>query len=235
MSPPPNTAALGGTVDAVLLDAGGVLLLPDPDAMRRALAPFGVDASDETCHRAHYASMREIDRIGRLDWVAADRVLARVSGVAEASIEDAIGAIEQVYLGNDWVPVPGAAEALIRLQEAGIPLAVVSNAEGTMEQQLATHQICSTDGQQCARVALVVDSTVVGVEKPDPAIFDFALEALGAAPERCLYLGDTVHFDVNGARAAGLRPVHVDPFDLCDADDHPHLPSVAALADTLSA
>lgn len=229
-----NVSALGGAIDAVLLDAGGVLLLPDPAAMRQALAPFGVDASDETCQRAHYASMREIDRIGRLDWAAADRVLARVSGVAESSIEDAIGPIEEVYLGREWVPVPGAAEALVRLQQAGLPLAVVSNAEGTMEQYLATHQICSTDGQQCARVAVVVDSAVVGVEKPDPAIFGFALDALGVAPERCLYLGDTVFFDVNGARAAGLRPVHVDPFDLCAADDHPHLPSVAALADTLA-
>jgi FMN phosphatase YigB (HAD superfamily) len=49
-----------------------------------------------------------------------------------------------------------------------------------------------------------------------------------------VYLGDSVYFDVGGARAAGLQPVHVDPFDLCDApDDHPHVASLAAFAEAL--
>src|SRR4051794_39706451 len=43
-------------VEAVLLDAGGVLLLPDPTAMRRAVARFGVAPDDDLCARAHYAA-----------------------------------------------------------------------------------------------------------------------------------------------------------------------------------
>ena len=61
-------------MDAVLLDAGGVLLLPDPAELRRVLAPFGRIPDDETCRRAHYASMREVDRIGGPDWPAVDRL-----------------------------------------------------------------------------------------------------------------------------------------------------------------
>jgi len=42
-------------------------------------------------------------------------------------------------------------------------------------------------------------------------------------------VGDTVRYDVSGARAAGLFPVHFDPYNLCqDQGDHAH---VACLAD----
>ncbi|TMM13848.1 MAG: HAD family hydrolase [Actinobacteria bacterium] len=220
-------------MDAVLLDAGGVLLLPDPAELRRVLAPFGRIPDDETCRRAHYASMREVDRIGGPDWPAVDRVLARVAGVDEDRLEETVSVVEEVYLHLPWVPVPDAAETLLALQAAGYPLAVVSNATGTMEQQLADHRICTSDGGHAARVAVVVDSDVVGVEKPDPAIFGFALDALGLPPDDCLYVGDTVHFDVNGARAAGLRPVHLDPFGLCPDADHAHVGSLAELAGQL--
>jgi putative hydrolase of the HAD superfamily len=215
-------------VDAVLLDAGGVLLLPSPDVMRRVL---GVDADDETCHRAHYIGMREVDRVGRVDWVAADRVIARAFGVPDDRVDDAIPLLEQVYLREPWVPIAGAAEALLALEAAGYALAIVSNAEGTMEAQLAEHRVCSVDGGAVAQVAVVIDSHVVGVEKPDPRIFHLALDVLGVEPHRCVYLGDTVLFDVEGARAAGIAPVHVDPYDLCPHTDHPHVPSVAAFAE----
>jgi putative hydrolase of the HAD superfamily len=222
-----------GPVEAVLLDAGGVLLLPDPAELRRVLAPLGEAPDDETCRLAHYACMREVDRLGAPDWPVVDRVLARVAGVAEDRIDRAVSVVEEVYLRLPWVPVPDAAETLLRLQAAGYPLAVVSNATGTMEQQLAEHRICTADGGSAAQVAVVVDSDVVGVEKPDPAIFDIALDALGLPPDGCIYVGDTVHFDVNGARAAGLSPVHLDPYRWCPDSDHAHVSSLAELARAL--
>jgi len=220
---------------AVVLDAGGVLLLPDPEAIRAAFRPLGADPDDEACRRAHYASMRELDRLDTPDWHAVDRVYARAAGVPEARIEEAIAPIEDVYLRRPWTPIPGVAEALRRLERAGIPLAIVSNAEGTMERQLADHRICAVGGGEAAEVAVVVDSKVVGVEKPDPRIFDLALAPLGVDAAACLYVGDTVHFDVRGATAAGLHPVHVDPFRLCPGHDHPHVESVVALAGALIA
>ena len=220
-------------IRAVVLDAGGVLLLPAPDSMREALAPFGVAPDDERCRRAHYAGMREVDRLGEPDWPKVDLVVAREAGVPEERVPETNAAIESIYRGRDWTAIRGAAEALVALQAAGFDLAIVSNAEGTMEEQLATHEICSVDGQTHAQVAIVVDSTVVGVEKPDPRIFDYALEALGLPASACLYVGDSVHFDVQGARAAGLHPVHLDPFDLCESDgDHAH---VRALGEVVAA
>jgi putative hydrolase of the HAD superfamily len=218
-------------VHAVLLDAGGVLLLPDPAAMRRAVAPFGVTPDDDLVWHTHYAGGCEIDRIGHVDWTIADRVIARMFGIPEAQVEDALDSIESVYRSEEWVPIPGVIDALLTLERSGMPLAIVSNAAGTMEQQLLSHRVCavSAAGAECAEVTIVVDSHVVGIEKPDPRIFDIALGELGAEAEGAVYVGDTVYFDVNGARAAGLTPVHVDPYHLCPMDDHLHIDTLADL------
>jgi putative hydrolase of the HAD superfamily len=176
--------------------------------------------------------MREVDRIGRGDWHTVDLCFARAVGVAEDRVEDAVPFVDSIYMRDRWTPASGAAEALVALQEAGVPVAVVSNAGGTMEEQLLAHEVCSVDGTTHARVAVVIDSQVVGVEKPDPKIFSFALDILGLDAGRCVYVGDTVEFDVVGARAAGLWPIHVDPYDLCpDRDDHPHAAGLSEVAD----
>jgi putative hydrolase of the HAD superfamily len=52
------------------------------------------------------------------------------------------------------------------------------------------------------------------VEKPDPRIFDFALEYLEVDAADVWYVGDTPAFDVVGARRAGMRPILMDPFDV---------------------
>jgi putative hydrolase of the HAD superfamily len=84
-------------------------------------------------------------------------------------------------------------------------------------------------------MAVVIDSAVVGVAKPDPAIFRIALEATGVPPERTLHIGDTVGADVDGALAAGVRPVHLDPYGFCHDDTHPHVPDLATVAAALTA
>jgi putative hydrolase of the HAD superfamily len=210
-------------IDAVLLDAGGVLLLPDPGPLRELLAPLGAEPDAERCRWAHYATTRAVDRLGRVDWPAIDRVVAQELGVPDEHLDAAVRVVEESYDGRPWVPIEGAAEALRALEAAGFPLAVVSNASGTIEAQLAEHEICSVTGGASATVAVVVDSAIVGVEKPDPAIFRLALDALGVEADRCVYVGDTVYFDVNGAAAAGMQTAHVDPYGLCTVGGHPHL------------
>jgi putative hydrolase of the HAD superfamily len=56
----------------------------------------------------------------------------------------------------------------------------------------------------------LVISAEVGAAKPDPAIFERALEVAGAGRGEALHVGDTVDVDVAGALAAGLRAVHLD-------------------------
>ena len=81
---------------------------------------------------------------------------------------------------------------------------------------LREQAVCQVGEGHGADVLVVVDSQVVGVSKPDPRIWGFALEVLGVPAARTLYVGDSVYNDVEGARAAGLHPLHLDPYD-----DHP--------------
>jgi len=226
----------GNPIEAVVLDAGGVLVLPDPAAFRRALAAIGLAPDDETCHRAHYVGMRELDRVGAPPWRPVDIELALALGVPESDLEEVIEDIGRVFTDEPFVPAVDARAALGSIAAAGHPFAIVSNSNGTMERLLASHGICSADGSPGAdlpRAAIVIDSHVVGVEKPEPAIFDFALEALGVPADRCVYVGDTVHFDVRGARAAGLHPLHIDPYSFCGETDHPHAGSLTAVVELL--
>jgi len=220
-------------VDTVLLDAGGVLLLPDPTALREVLAPVGIHVDDEAARRAHFECMAELDRMDRLDWPSVDRFLLTHLGAAPEAVDNLVGAVAELYLSRPWVPIAGAAEALLALQGAGFRLAVVSNATGTIEQQLLDGSVCSVSGGSCARVEVVIDSDVVGVEKPDPTIFELALEAIGAERGSCVYIGDTNFFDVRGARAAGIDVVHADPYRLCPRLDHAHVSGLGELVELL--
>jgi putative hydrolase of the HAD superfamily len=121
-----------------------------------------------------------------------------------------------------WVQ-EGAPEALTRVRQLGYRIGVVSNADGRVEALLA--QVGLTP-----YVEFVIDSHTVGVAKPDPRIFAMGAERLGLAPERCLYVGDLYAVDVLGARAAGLQPLLLDPFERhADWEDVDRIRSVAEL------
>ena len=91
-------------------------------------------------------------------------------------------------------------DALARLRAAGLRLGVVSNSDGRVAEALEAAGL-----RQYFDV--VVDSTLAGVEKPDPAIFHAALDALEVPPAAALYVGDLYEVDVVGARAAGIPAV----------------------------
>jgi putative hydrolase of the HAD superfamily len=221
-----------GDIDAVVFDAGGVLLLPDAEAGRAAIATLDCESTTEDWRRAHYATLPLLDQMQTIDWLAHHRAMAALMGVPDERLDAAAALIEDVMTGSAWVAVPGAADALRALSGAGYQLAVVSNAWGTVAQWLEQHGICSVEAGDLPQVATVIDSHLVGIEKPDPRIFQLAIDVLGVPPERSLYIGDSVRFDVNGAFGAGLHPVHVDPYDLCDGS-HRHVAGLGELTSWL--
>jgi putative hydrolase of the HAD superfamily len=225
---------------AILFDAGGVLVYPDPAGLLPLLREAGADPSPDDLRRAHYYAMRtaETERASVDDWwVAYLSSYAIACGVAYEEAVPLSVRMADSTPSFRWTHVgPDVRETLAGLAARGIPMGVVSNAEGTVEEALRTLGICYVRGDikyEGVEVAAVIDSTVVGVWKPDPAIFGFALEALGQpASEEIWYVGDTVRFDVAGALAAGLRPVHMDPFSDCVAPDgHLHIRGLAELLD----
>ena len=216
-------------VEAVLLDVGGVFLLPDPRpicahlsaACRLQVEPWHVE-------RAHYAGVRALDDGG--DAAAYQAAFARALGPPAEELDAVQAALRQVWSTPKlWCyPLRESVEGLRELAATGRKLGIVSNADGTVEELLRAQSICQVGEGLGVPVLAIVDSTVVGMTKPDPAIFRHAASQLGVEPERALYVGDSVRYDVRGARAAGLRPIHFDPYGCCASPaDHPHVQKVA--------
>lgn len=137
--------------------------------------------------------------------------LFRECGVSDSAIEAVGERIKEIHDAEHlWNHVEEDTGAVLdELRELGYRLAVVSNADGRVERLLEDVGVRD-------RFEFVLDSHVVGIEKPDPRIFLEACERLGLEPGQCLYVGDLYPVDVVGARAAGLRAVLLDPMGRLD-------------------
>ena len=122
--------------------------------------------------------------------------------------------------------MPGVPAALERLRQRGLALAVVSNSDGTCAQSLQ-------EAGLLRYLDFVIDSADVGVEKPDPRIFEIALARSGDSPQHTLYVGDLYHADVLGARGAGLHALLLDPHNDWPALDCERAPDLTAVADRM--
>jgi putative hydrolase of the HAD superfamily len=181
------------------------------------------------------------------------RDFAAACGVPAATVDVVAGDIVGLTDGFAWTHVgPGVAGALREIAALGLPVGIVSNSTGQVEQALDRLNVCyaptgaapardadsdAGSGAQGINVGVVIDSAVVGVSKPDPQIFALALAALGLSDvdrSTVVHVGDSLRYDVAGALAAGVRPLHLDPYGFCPAPDgHEHirrLADVAALA-----
>jgi HAD superfamily hydrolase (TIGR01549 family) len=105
-----------------------------------------------------------------------------------------------------WFTVPGASDLVDRLVALDIPIGIVTN-NVLVEQRLKLERCGLT-----SRVATLVTSEEIGVQKPDPRIFDAALERLGTSAADTVMVGDAWATDIEGALRAGIRPVWINRF-----------------------
>lgn len=128
-------------------------------------------------------------------------------GVRDAAIHAAIAAWRRGYdapLGF-WTRMEPDADLGLKLaRERGLRTAVISNSNGTVADILA-HLDLAKD------LEFIIDSSKVGVEKPDPRIFRIALDRAGLQPHEAVYVGDLYSIDVVGARSAGMQAILMDP------------------------
>lgn len=207
-------------IKAVLLDVGGVLLLPGPELVRPALPipPPSVAVLD----RAHYRALAVAHATPAPDWETYFRVYAASCGVDEMLVPRAAAGLRAAFAQQVWTRiVPGAAVLLRRLRSAGMRIALVSNADGHLEGHLRALGLCRVG----VEIDAILDSAIVGSAKPDPTLFVLALAELGVDANQAVHVGDTVGADVAGALAAGIRPLHYVPYGDCDVASpaHEHL------------
>ena len=223
--------------DAVLFDAGGVLVLPDPTVLAPLLAYFGGDSSIDAHRRAHYAGMKAKSDVSAAEssWTVYNDAYVASVDVDERDREEAAEVLERTRYHHTWRwVIPESRTALDRFAVAAVPMGVVSNASGQIEAMLR-REIAQVGPGPHVEMRVIVDSHVVGIAKPDPAIFDHALPAFSEFERgRIAYVGDSVTMDIGAASAAGLHPILLDPYDDHVGADFERIGSLHDLADQLA-
>lgn len=210
-----TSGAIPERLDAVLFDAGGVLVDLDYSYLRRLISPLVGEVEPSALSHAEAHARREINNTVRGGGRTSDAwrdyfhvILGRV-GVREDRQAALIDTLHEAHtrFGLWSVACEGAIETVRVIAAQGIRVGVVSNAEGQIEGSLGHAGFGGL-------FETVVDSHLVGVEKPDPEIFRIALKRMALRAENTLYVGDLPEVDVRGARAAGLSAVLLDRHDL---------------------
>lgn len=209
--------------DVVFLDAGGVLVSPDPEQIVRRFAEAGLEVDGGLLLDAHFHAVKAMDDAGpnEDEFEAYYRCYVDTLGLGGPSADRGVAVLTDVWATSGvWTaPLPWTASGLRALAATGLPIVIVSNADGTVAEMLAAAAVCQVGDGDGTPVTHVIDSTAVGVAKPDPRIFELALEVVDVPADRAVHLGDAYRFDVLGARAAGVEPVLIDPLGIrADAD-----------------
>lgn len=201
----------------VFFDAGGTLVHDDPpvpEVFARVARRRGHDvarADVEPCMARvdeYYQSeyLRDGDfwcvheRAVQI-WLDMYAMMADHCGIADAGLPQAV--YDEYLDPGNWSLFADARACLEGLKRRGFRLAVVSNWDATLEGLLR--------GMGCLPYFdEVVASAAVGCRKPNRAIFEVALERMGAAASEAVHVGDLPEADGQGASGAGIRPVIID-------------------------
>jgi len=199
----------------VTLDALGTLVALQPPAplLAAELARRGVNVSERQAARAvaaeiafyrrHHDSAsdaRSLDVLrDRCTQVLAEVLVAGGVDLGQLQMSELRAAL---LAALRFHPFPEVATTLRELRSGGHRLVVVSNWDVSLHDMLATAGLSElVDG--------AISSAEAGSSKPAPAIFERALALVGATAAGGLHAGDSIEYDVEGARAAGVRAVLV--------------------------
>ena len=203
-------------VRAVIFDAGNTLLRMNYRVIAEHLGTRGRAASLEQVEEAELRARVRLDPhlapgAGSTEsTVTHGRYLRYLLENLAITDEAEIEAIARWRRGYNppvglWTRAdPEALAAIRRVREAGLVAGVISNSNGSVRAILEEMGLA-------AHLDFIIDSSVVGVEKPDPRIFHLGLREAGVAAVEAVYVGDLYSVDVLGARAAGLDGILLDP------------------------
>ena len=210
---------------AVLFDAGNTVMLINYAVVAEAFTEEGFDVEEAGVREAEYRARVRLDPIlaQRHSTEAPKIFQTYIRFVCEglgmewgAATERAFQQIAEYNRAHNlWnQPNPQAPAVLERLQRRDLAVGMISNSDGTVERMLTKEGLAPY-------FRFILDSHVVGVEKPDPRIFQRALELAGVEPAEAVYVGDLYSIDVVGSRAAGLDAILLDPAGLWGHVDCP--------------
>lgn len=223
-------------IETVFLDAGGVLVHPNWERVSAGLAGHGVIISAAALEAAEPHAKKQLDTGAAIKatndtsrgWLYFNLVLQHAGIALSEKTDAALRELAEYHAKfNLWESVPREVPAALdRLRAAGHRLVVVSNANGTLEDHFARLDLAR-------KFDVLIDSALEGVEKPDPRLFQIALDRSGGRAETTVHAGDFFHIDVVGARGAGLQAWLIDAAGLYADHDVARVPSLHVLVDRL--
>lgn len=205
---------------AVFFDVGDTLL--DTSAMLdaalyTALVPLAPESTIHDVRRAVAVSAADLpSRLPPFDgvrqnvewWIGRYRRVGTALDLSGDRLQRFVDTVMAGHLSGDPLcVVPGAPCVLDSLARSGIRLGVISNWDHTLDGILERKGLGRF-------FEIVVASTTLGVAKPDRAIFEHALAAMGVSASEAWHVGDDAMADALGAARAGLTAVLLDPLDL---------------------
>ncbi len=201
----------------LLFDAGGTLVFPDQTFLIQQARKHGIVLTHEQLFSGYYQVIYRLDCRFRNENDFPDDswpenyayTLFEALGLVTPSTRAVAKAFKARHRCKnlwaftfDWVR-----ETLSILYAQGYRMSVLSNSDGRTAKVFddlgLTHYF-----------EYIFDSQRLGIEKPDPAIFEWALRELNLATSDALYIGDVFEVDVRGANQAGLGALHLDPLGL---------------------
>lgn len=212
----------------LIFDAGGVLIFPNFELLSLFGNQAGIETSASEIAQQHALLFHSFDEhIARHHQFPSIQYFLDLFNRVTDSNEKAQMAVNLTLVAEKeqhlWATTrPWVGETLQKLNLMGYQMAVISNSEGQVEEIL--HDLNLREYFE-----IVIDSFVVGVEKPDPQIFEIALERLGWDRNETIYIGDLFYVDVWGANRAGLGAIHIDKLGLYPTWDGIHIPSIQEL------
>ncbi len=219
-------------IRALFFDAGNTLLRINYAAIAGQLALSGVRRSPEAVAQAEYRARVRLDPHLAPGTSTESRSVAgyyfeyvlEELGITDPETVHAVAEWRKQYnppVGLWHVPDPEAEAVLRRTREAGLTVGVISNSNGSVRSILEETGLA-------AHLDFILDSAVVGLEKPDPRIFRLGLAEARVEPGEAVYIGDLYSVDVLGARAAGMEAVLLDPGGVWGELDCPTARSLGA-------
>jgi putative hydrolase of the HAD superfamily len=210
--PPP----IPDPLECVLFDAGDTLLAPAPSFQGRFVAVAArhgleleaarVDAAvADAVRTAQWPQDWTDPATQRSFWMGFYRTVLAGLGHQEDGLALAEALFQAFSDPAGYKLFDDARPALDALAGRGLTLGVVSNFEPWLEDVLALEGVDHL-------FAAVAISGKLGVAKPEPEIFRWAVAEAGVTAEATVHVGDQPGMDVEGARAVGITPVLIDRF-----------------------
>jgi len=211
----------GRQFDVILFDLGNTLLYFDgiweqviaemDAALLHSLQAYGLKLDEQAFMRQMEARFEEFDaqKSGEfLEFSTAFILRNLFDEIGLTEIPEAIlrKAIRDMYTVSQlhWQPEADALPALQSLREQGYRMGLISNAGDDQDVQT----LIDKAGIRCY-FDVILTSAAQGIRKPNPRIFQQALQHWGALPERAAMIGDTLGADILGAKNAGIYSVWI--------------------------